>query len=181
MCGQHRPWLPFPLARGHTLQCWPLPEGCILPVVAREMSCPPGLGPLLEPLGPTHARGPQHLQSTSLSQTGSIQPLGPSPKPHSLWTLASGRTEWKKPSQSLELASVSSVTLPLELLPESQGQCPVPEKGTGEHFHLMLRASPQEGIFPGHELASVLVGSRPCISDLKVTLANAGARDASCP
>lgn len=51
--GQHRPWLPLALARGHTLQLWPLPEGCILPPVAREMSCPPGQGPLLGSLGPT--------------------------------------------------------------------------------------------------------------------------------
>lgn len=69
---------------------------------------------------------------------------------------------------------MSAGALLWELLPESQGQCPALEKGTGEHFHLVSQAPPQEGAFPGHELASVLVGSGSCTSDLKVTLANAG-------
>lgn len=144
------------------------------------MSCPPGQGPLLEPLGPT--QGAHSLQSTSLPHIGSTQSLGPCPNPIPLWTLASGRGEWRRLSQSLELASVSAGALLWELLPESQGQCPALEKGTGEHFHLVSQAPPQEGAFPGHELASVLVGSGSCTSDLKVTLANAGgAGDAYCP
>jgi hypothetical protein len=37
--------------------------------------------------------------------------------------------------------------------------------------YLMPQAPPQEGAISGHELASVLVGSRPCTCHLKVTLA----------
>lgn len=131
VCGQHRPWLPLPLAGGHALQFWPLPEGCILPVVAREMSCSPQQGPLLGLLGPTQGA---HNTSKALPslKLGASSPWGPVPNPIPLWTLASGRGEWRRLSQSLELASGSAVALLLELLPESQGQCPALEKGTGE-------------------------------------------------
>lgn len=84
-------------------------------------------------------------------------------------------------SQSLELASVSAVALLLELLPESQGQCTALEKETCEYFHWISQAPPKEGAFPGHELASVCVGSRSCTFDLKVILANAEVRDVTVP
>lgn len=77
---------------------------------------------------------------------------------------------------------MSAVALLLELLPESQGQCPALEKGTCEYFHLISQAPPKEGAFPGHELASVCVGSRSCTIDLKGILANAGeVRDVTVP
>lgn len=77
---------------------------------------------------------------------------------------------------------MSAVVLLLKLLPESQGQYPALEKGTCEYFHLISQAPPKEGAFPGHELASVCVGSKSCTFDLKVILANAGeVRDVYCP
>lgn len=76
---------------------------------------------------------------------------------------------------------LSAVALLLELLPESQGQCPALEKGTWKYFHLISQAPPKEGTFPGHELASVCVGSRPCTFDPKVILANAEVRDVIVP
>lgn len=95
VCGQHRPWLPVSLARGHTLQSWPLPEGRVLPVVAREMSCTPGQGPFLGALGPT-----QEAHSTCKAppalNLGASNPWGPVPNPIPLWTLASGRGEWRR-------------------------------------------------------------------------------------
>lgn len=106
VCGQHRPWLPLPLACGHILQLWPLPEGGILPVVAREMSCPPGQGPFLGSLGPTQGaystcKAPprEHLAPGALSQTPFL--CGP-------WLLGGVCGD----SQSLELASVCCSSSP---------------------------------------------------------------------
>lgn len=176
VCGQHRSWLPLPLARGHALQLWPLPEGSILPVVAREMSWPPGQGPLLGSLGPIQGASSTYKAPPSL-KLGAFSPWGPVPNPFLCgpWPLREECGE----SQSLELASVTALALLLELLPESQGRCPALEKGTCEYFHSISQAPPKEGAFPRHELASVFVESRSCTFDLKGTLANAGeARDA---
>lgn len=96
VCGQHRPWLPLPLARGHALQLWPFPEGSILLVVARKMSWPPGQGPFLGSLGPTQGASSTCKASPSL-KSGAFSPWGSVPNPIPLWTLASGRGVWRKP------------------------------------------------------------------------------------
>lgn len=177
VCGQHRPWLPLPLARGHTLQLWPLPEGGILPVVAREMSCPLGQGPFLGSLGPTQGAYSTCKAPPSL-KLGAFSPWGPVPNPIPLWTLASGRGEWREPESGAGLGvCCGSFGTPAR----SQGQYIALEKETCEYFHWISQAPTKEGAFPGHELASVCVGNRSCTFDLKVILANAEVRDVTVP
>lgn len=159
VCGQHRPWLPLALARGLPLQLWPLPEGGILPVVAGEMSCPPGQGPLLGSLGPTQGAYSICKAPPSL-QLGAFSPRGSVPNPIPLWTPASGRGGWRKPESGAGLCDCCSFSPGTPA--RSRGQCPAREKGTCEYFHLISQAPPKEGAFPGHELASVFVGSRSC-------------------
>ena len=112
--GQHRPWLPLPLAGGLALQLWPLPEGSVLPVVAREMSCSPGQGPLLGSLGPTQGAYSICKAPPSL-ELGAFSPGALSQTPFLCGSRPLGGEGGE--SQSLEPASVSAVAFLLELLP----------------------------------------------------------------